>query len=77
MEWQDMTAGTKEAAEQKFWMALGREASGVALRINSDHEYLKQLAEFAANPWPADKSTQAVKVAGPKTWVSGLPKNES
>jgi hypothetical protein len=76
MEWQDMSAGTKEAAEQNLWVALGRDAGGVALRINSDPEYLKQLAKFAANPWPADKGTTTAKVAN-RTWASGLPKNES
>ena len=49
MNWTDTPAGTINAASQRFFVALGEDASEVATRINSEPAFLTQLALFAKN----------------------------
>src|SRR3989344_72891 len=49
MNWTDTPAGPINAASQRFFVALGEDASEVATRINSDPAFLTQLALFAKN----------------------------
>ena len=49
MNWTDTPAGIISGASQRFFVALGEDASEVANRINNEPAFLTQLATFAKN----------------------------
>ena len=49
MNWTDVSAGTINAATQRFWVALGDEADLVANRMKNDSDFVSQVALFARN----------------------------
>lgn len=49
MDWNTAPAGVINGASQRFWLALGEDASEVANRINNEPAFLNQLAIFAKN----------------------------
>lgn len=66
-KWTDIPHGTITAAEQRLWVALGDDAGIVAIRINSDQNFVTQLAKFAVQPWP--KSTNKTIVGCNLKWL--------
>lgn len=49
MDWNTAPAGVINGASQRFFVALGEDASEVATRINNEPAFLLQLALFAKN----------------------------
>lgn len=49
MDWNTAPAGVINGASQRFFVALGEDASQVAARINNEPAFLNQLALFAKN----------------------------
>ena len=47
MDWTEVKAGVINAAQQRFWLALGNSADAVANRMNSDAVFLDSVAKFA------------------------------
>lgn len=60
MKWTDIPHGKINAAQLRFWEALGDEADTVALRLKTDLGFAAHLAAFALNPGFADKSTTSL-----------------
>ena len=66
MDWNTAPAGIINGASQRFWLALGEDASEVATRINSEPAFLTQLALFAKNGGfePSTSQRQAREIMG-------------
>jgi hypothetical protein len=49
MKWTDITAGEKNAAEQRLWVAFGDNADKIATRINTNPGFVADIARLMAN----------------------------
>jgi len=50
MKWSETHAGVINAASQRFWVAVGDKADTVAIRMNTDPDFVARLAALAVNP---------------------------